>query len=145
MSDYFDGTYSIAQNIADHNEVAHELDGCEKEVTRLEAENSQLRMELADLKSAADEIAAEPEFETSDRGFKFLPPITSTHGGTIEVYESSAAEYPAVWVRIQENMRGAEPSDSHAHLPIEDALALSQQLAWLARNHYQVRQEPTDA
>lgn len=80
---------------------------------------------------------------TSSRGFLFLPPIPSEYGGEISVYESSAAGAPHIWVRATSptDMNNPELGSKSTYmlLTLENAEALSEQLAWFVKNHYQHR------
>jgi hypothetical protein len=80
---------------------------------------------------------SEPEYELSQRGFKYLAPITCTYGTEVRVYESSAAESPHLWVALKET-RLEGRGEAHAHLSFEQARELRDQLDWLLDNHYQV-------
>lgn len=68
-------------------------------------------------------------------------PLPSTYGGDVQVYESSAASGPHIWVRVRcpENLN--EPNgrmvDAVAHMTSEDARTLGEQLLHLTDNHYQ--------
>ena len=77
----------------------------------------------------------------TDRGFKRMPEIPSALGGHIRVYESSAAMGPHIWVRTEQpsdlNDRNSEPLQAVAHLPLEAAEQLRDQLTALIDNHYQ--------
>ena len=76
----------------------------------------------------------------SDRGFISMPAIVGAYAGEVTVYESSAAESPHIWLRVDERFdRSAEPKDATAHLTMESARQLAEQLLWLCENHYQVK------
>ena len=80
---------------------------------------------------------------TSERGFQQGDRIPSTYGGYIRVYESSAADGPHVWVNIVSPARLSSADDPNmvdgvAHLTLEDACALCNQLTRLIDNHYQL-------
>lgn len=68
----------------------------------------------------------------SDRGFKQGHQIESDYGGMIRAYESSAAEGPHVWVRIECPIDLNEPqgpmTDAVVHLTLENAIKLRDQL-----------------
>jgi hypothetical protein len=79
---------------------------------------------------------------TSDRGFDCLPPIASTYpGGSVRVYESSAALESCIWLAATAPVDLNEPDGpahtSPIHLTVEDALKLAEQIQLLVRNHYQ--------
>lgn len=84
----------------------------------------------------------------TDRGFKHLEPFTCNYGTTVKVYESSSAEAPHIWLRLQQgglrtsgdtSVGGAlEVSEAVAHLSLEEAKQLRDQLDWLMDNHYQL-------
>lgn len=81
-------------------------------------------------------------YVTTDRGFKRLPPIISAYpGGHVEVYESSAAEGPHIWLAATAPVNLNEPDGdkftSPIHLTAEDAWKLADQLRHLVRLHYQ--------
>lgn len=77
----------------------------------------------------------------SDRGFDRLPPVPSRHGGEVQVYESSAASGPHLWLSVQTPVDLNDPEgpvvDAVAHLTVEDALKLAEQIQQLAAGHYQ--------
>lgn len=81
------------------------------------------------------------EVTTTDRGFQHLPPIPSSYGGEVAVYESSAASGPHLWLKATAPVDLNEPDGpTHsvpAHLTIEDAEHLADQLHYLITNHYQ--------
>jgi hypothetical protein len=84
--------------------------------------------------------ALTPEY--SERGFKHFPPIPSAYGGDIRVYESSAASAPHVWIRtvcpVDLNKPDGPAVEAVAHLHIDDAIVLRDQLTYLLEHHYQV-------
>jgi hypothetical protein len=65
---------------------------------------------------------------TSDRGFQYLPALPGARGGSVEVYESSAADGPHVWLKATE---------TPLHLSAETAVKLAEQLVMLVQSHYQ--------
>lgn len=77
----------------------------------------------------------------SDRGFLRLPAIPSLYGGHVEVYESSGAESPRVWLRAVAPTNLNEPDSAKVeapiHLTVEAAAQLAQQLLFLVEHHYQ--------
>lgn len=82
---------------------------------------------------------------TTDRGFKHFPPIRSTHGGQVSAYESSAASGPHLWLRIEQprdlNDPNSEQFDATAHLTLNAASQLRDQLDALIAGHYQLRND----
>lgn len=66
--------------------------------------------------------------KTSERGFDHYPALPGAYGGEVEVYESSAASGPHVWLKV---------TDSPLHLRAENATKLAEQLLALVANHYQ--------
>jgi hypothetical protein len=80
----------------------------------------------------------------SDRGFSRLPLIPGDYGGDAQVYESSSAEGPHLWLKVTEpedlNAHAAGKDtpmkECHLHLPLENAAKLRDQLTWLIDNHY---------
>lgn len=101
--------------------------------------------ELARRYGTLVDATIEPEFETTDRGFKRLKPVPGLNYGHVRVYESSNAMHPCIWMATKEpddlNQVPARPEDPHheAHiqLTIENAATLRDQLDWIIRNHYQ--------
>ena len=94
----------------------------------------------------ADDTTRHLARTTTDRGFIHFEPIQSTHGGQIRVYESSSASHPCVWVDIKSpaGLQEVHPppegmTAGTAHLKIEDATMLRDQLTWLIENHYQMK------
>jgi hypothetical protein len=83
------------------------------------------------------------KYKTSDRGFTHLPPIPSEYGGHVLAYESSSAEGPHLWLRTVCPVDLNEPeglvTETVAHLTLENAQKLQEQLAFLIKNHYQLR------
>jgi len=76
----------------------------------------------------------------SDRGFAHLPSITCSYGSKVKVYESSAAESPHIWVAIESGPQLQDlPGEAHAHLSLEDAKMLCDQITWMIENHYHMR------
>lgn len=84
--------------------------------------------------------ALTPEY--SGRGFKHMPPVPSVYGGEVRVYESSSAMAPHVWLSAtcpsDLNDRSSAPVEAVAHLTLEDAEVLRDQLTFLIEHHYQL-------
>lgn len=82
----------------------------------------------------------------TDRGFAHLPPIPSEYGGDVRVSESSAAMAPHVWLRVECPANLNEPDgptvEGVAHLTVENAARLAEQVFTVIGNHYQ--NESTD-
>lgn len=81
----------------------------------------------------------------SERGFKHLEPIETTRHETVRVYESSAAMEPHIWLRITVELAPdgysyVDPGVGHAHLTLDQAKQLQDQLAYLIEHHYQVEE-----
>jgi len=78
---------------------------------------------------------------TTARGFDHLPAIRAGYGGSVRVYESSAASAPHVWLLATApgnlNEPSSPPVEAALHLTTEQAQLLAQQLMFLACNHYQ--------
>ena len=85
--------------------------------------------------------------EAGSRGFLRLPPISSVYGGEVEVYESSMASGPHIWLKATcpDNLNDPQGKqvEAVAHLTIEDAAKLAQQINYLIDNHYQVTSTTT--
>jgi hypothetical protein len=78
----------------------------------------------------------------SERGFTRLPPIVGAYGGTVRVYESSAAIGPHIWLAVNEDASSRVDqmaAEAHSHLTVEAAGQLADQLRWLIDHHYQTR------
>lgn len=78
--------------------------------------------------------------ETSDRGFDRMPTIPSAYGGHVAAYESSGASAAYLWLKVRAesgNRHGDAPTEAHAHLTVEDALRVADQLVRLVADHYQ--------
>lgn len=71
-------------------------------------------------------------FKRGDRGFRSVGrPFSCTYGTRIDVYESSAAIGPRLWLNLKCNWTH-EPSDTSAHLDRRQASLLVMKLqAWL--------------
>lgn len=82
-----------------------------------------------------DADAEHLQMSTSERGFKRLPALPASYPGSkVAVYESSAARAPHLWVLVEDT----DGSEAHAHLTLDTALKLVQQVIHLINNHYQV-------
>lgn len=68
----------------------------------------------------------------SDRGFTRLPPIATADGAMVRVYESSMVNGPHVWLH---HVHGSDAVP--AHLTVQAARELAEQLLFLVENHYQ--------
>lgn len=83
------------------------------------------------------------EHTHSERGFTQMEPLVCDYGTGIRVYESSAAMAPHIWLALSQGqdpkLSNLEKSEAHAHMPLETAEQLRDQLTWLIENHYQVR------
>lgn len=81
----------------------------------------------------------------SDRGFARLPKIQATHGerpaGHAEVYESSAAGGPYLWLSLTQpadrNQPDGDVIEATVHMRAEDAWRFAEQIQHLVRGHYQ--------
>lgn len=72
--------------------------------------------------------------EVTNRWFKHLPVIDHTRPGHVKVYESSAADQPCIWLNVA---GGSAEGAGHAHLTLDQARKIADQLNWLADHHYQ--------
>jgi hypothetical protein len=83
-----------------------------------------------------------PEYTTTSRGFKHFKEVPSTYGGHVRLYESSAAGWPHVWLATVCPASLNDPTgpgvEAVAHLTLEDAEVLRDQLSWAIAHHYQV-------
>lgn len=70
-----------------------------------------------------------------------MKPVLSDYGGDVRAYESSAADHPHIWLTVTSpvdlNHPEGEMNAAVAHLRIEDAITLAEQLLFLIVNHYQ--------
>ena len=90
------------------------------------------------------------EVVDSERGFARMPELLTSYGATVRVYESSAALHPHLWLAISEPndlndwvrdyATGREYTggykEAHAHMALEAAEALVDQLQAAITNHY---------
>lgn len=85
------------------------------------------------------------EVEVTSRGFKHTAPVPSEYGGYVKVYESSAASGPHLWLSVtcpsDLNDPGSEPIEAIAHLKLESAENLVEQIDHLITCHYQRKGE----
>jgi len=77
----------------------------------------------------------------SDRGFVHLPEIHGTNGESVWVYESSAASGPNIWLKVTSPADRNRPDgpvvDAVAHLSIDEARKVAEQIIMVCDNHYQ--------
>lgn len=91
-----------------------------------------------------EELPEHLRVHTTGRGFDHLPEIPATYGGTVKTYESSAAMEPCLWIKIFEpdNMEPSKPpAEAYAHLTVDNAVKLAEQILYLAKHHYQLAEE----
>lgn len=69
----------------------------------------------------------------SDRGLRYCHEVEGTYGDNVQVYESSAADGPHLWVKAN----SATGLSAAVHLHIDDAVVLAEQLLRLHRMHHQ--------
>lgn len=76
----------------------------------------------------------------SDRGLAGLPAIRGAYGGDAMVWESSAAEYPRLWLKVEVPVNPNEPTgptqEATIHLDAIAAWQLAEQLMTQVQNHY---------
>ena len=79
------------------------------------------------------------EHTVTSRGFKHLTPITGTYpyNWLLKVYESSAAFDPAIWIAAESDSSEGH-AEVHAHLNLDEATLLRDQLSWIIDNHFLV-------
>jgi hypothetical protein len=77
------------------------------------------------------------EPQITARGFRFFDPIPTTHANAIRAYESGAEDTPCLWVSI-EDPEQPDHKDAHAHLTLESAALLRDQLTYLIEHRYQL-------
>lgn len=81
------------------------------------------------------------EFETTNRGFKRFPPLETRYGHEIQVYESSAAMEPCLWLKVEldHELGGIQPEAATAQLTVDQAEELIARLRACIDNHYQLQ------
>jgi hypothetical protein len=77
----------------------------------------------------------------SARGFVALPALAAAYGGEIEVYESSAASGPHLWIKSTDEGGQAVT----LHVTAETAWKFAEQIVTAVRNHYQGDATPESA
>jgi len=70
----------------------------------------------------------------SSRGFSYMPELDVDHKQQVRVYESNSAEGPYIWLKI--TTPDGQP-DGFAHIPVDVAKKLADQINYLCDNHYQ--------
>jgi hypothetical protein len=87
----------------------------------------------------------------SDRGFVGFGEthVTCTYGAEVDVYESSAASGPHVWLSVVDFPRTADPEESReraaAHLDVAQAREVRDRInAWLRKHDYVVHENMQD-
>ena len=81
------------------------------------------------------------------QGYKWLPMINGLYGDAVQVYESSLASQPALWLRIagasqDTGRRNHMQLWRQVHLSADAAVELAQQLLWMVEHHYQNDEQP---
>ena len=77
----------------------------------------------------------------SDRGFTHLPEVTFESTGSVRVYESSSAECPRIWLSVTQPRPLASPASATAHLTLDEARMVAEQLLHLCDHHHLIRLE----
>lgn len=75
-----------------------------------------------------------------------MEPITCAYGSEVKVYESSAASGPHIWLNVQTDvgvLTQQKPGEGTAHLTLEQAELLRDQLSHLISHHYQTEGDNT--
>ena len=77
----------------------------------------------------------------SPRGFKHMPRLDGTYGERVTAYESSAADGPHVWINVytkkDPGMAHSAAIQAAAHMTVDEAWKLAEQLMYLVNEHYQ--------
>ncbi len=85
---------------------------------------------------------SDPQPTVTGRGFQRHAPVPSEYGGHVEVYESSAASGPHIWLNVECPANLNDPAgafkEAVAHLTLDNATLLRDQLTQLIENHYQL-------
>lgn len=97
--------------------------------------------------AAAKADTLRDQITRTSRGFAHGAPIPSEYGGEIRTYESSAASHPHIWVTVEApvdlNQPNGETHRAPAHLTVENATILRDQLTALIDGHYQLAKVDT--
>lgn len=76
----------------------------------------------------------------SDRGFAGMPALKGAYGGHVMVWESSAAEYPRLWLKVDVPINANKPdgptNSETIHLDAAVAWQLAEQIMTQVQNHY---------
>lgn len=99
----------------------------------------------AERRTYAADMPPHLRYTTTDRGFRYLPPIPGTHGGqpagSVSVRESSAASGPHLWISARHpsdrNDPTSAPAEGCVHIRTEDAWRFADQIRYLVEHHYQ--------
>lgn len=75
----------------------------------------------------------------SKRGFKHMPELHCDYGSEVRVYESSAAVSPFIWLDVKHRS-----GSGTAHMTLDDAARLRDQLDYLIAHHYQLPADDED-
>lgn len=68
-----------------------------------------------------------------------MPTLIDDHKNTVGVYEASTADSPHIWLRIKESDELDDTMTyATAHLSLNAAKQLAEQLDYLIKHHYQV-------
>lgn len=92
------------------------------------------------------------EPKVTPRGFRYFDPVLSSypnaltdevvHGPeNVRVYESSAAAGPYLWLAVKDP-EDPRPGRATAHLGLDDAKELRDQIDWFLTHHYQLPEAP---
>lgn len=96
---------------------------------------------MSDVENVVEPVEAHIQVVRSDRGFARLPGIPGEYGGSVLVYESSAAMHPCIWLAatVPSNLNDPEGPTVKAfiHLTVENATKLAEQIQHLVAHHYQ--------
>jgi hypothetical protein len=96
---------------------------------------------LGEGKTLSTGATGEEMHTVTDRGFKRMEPFKCSYGSEVAVYESSAATGPHIWLKVHcdtKVLSRQKEGEGTAHLTLEQACRLRDQLNWLLRNHYQI-------
>ena len=101
-------------------------------------------------------VTTVPEHHTEPhpnaRGFAALPELETSYGAKVKVWESSAATHAHLWLKIEEpddlnqHARQGDRYDggwheATAHVSVETAQALAEQLMAAVEHHYHYRSD----
>lgn len=99
-----------------------------------------LQLQIAMLRPAEPAAPAEAAPHVSDRGFRGFA-VAGRDDEVVEIFESSLASGPHVWLQIGDPTMG-EGSSASAQLSLDAVREVRDRLDWFLAHHYQLREHP---